>query len=109
MREDRIDVNGKQSLRPFATFAPLRLFAGKPVLSFSRSVEPSGRDFPQRRKGAKFRKGEEKSSMEFKPAPIKPIIALEDLEKLDIRVGTIVSVDDVAGSDKTTEADRKLR
>ena len=38
--------------------------------------------------------------MNFKPAPIKPTIALADLDKIDIRVGTILSVDDVAGSDK---------
>src|SRR3954464_11562476 len=34
------------------------------------------------------------------PAPIKPTIAIADLEKVDIRVGTIVAVDDVPGSDK---------
>ena len=38
--------------------------------------------------------------MDFKPAPIKPTIALADLEKIDIRVGTILSVEDVSGSDK---------
>lgn len=32
--------------------------------------------------------------------PIKPTIKFEDLEKLDIRVGTIVQVEDVSGSDK---------
>ena len=34
------------------------------------------------------------------PAPIKPTIDKALLEKIDIRVGTIVSVSDVAGSDK---------
>jgi len=34
------------------------------------------------------------------PAPIKPVIAVGDLEKLDIRVGTIRDVLDVAGSKK---------
>jgi tRNA-binding protein len=34
------------------------------------------------------------------PAPIKPPIAFEDFEKLDIRVGTITSVDDVPSSKK---------
>jgi methionine--tRNA ligase beta chain len=34
------------------------------------------------------------------PAPIKPAIAFDDLEKIDIRVGTIVKVEDVEGSDK---------
>lgn len=38
--------------------------------------------------------------MDFKPAPIKPPIALADLEKIDVRVGTILSVADVPGSDK---------
>ena len=39
-------------------------------------------------------------SMDFKVAPVKPPIELADLEKIDIRVGTILSVDDVPGSDK---------
>jgi tRNA-binding protein len=38
--------------------------------------------------------------MDFKAAPIKPPVTLADLEKIDIRVGTIQSVDEVAGSDK---------
>lgn len=36
----------------------------------------------------------------FKPAPIKPVVTVAELEKLDVRVGTIVSVDDVPGSRK---------
>src|ERR1700704_5977195 len=36
----------------------------------------------------------------FPPAPIKPAISLADLDRIDIRVGTIISVEDVAGSDK---------
>jgi len=36
----------------------------------------------------------------MKPAPVKPNVTIEDLEKLDIRVGTIDSVDDVRGSKK---------
>lgn len=36
----------------------------------------------------------------MKPAPIKPLAAIEDLGKLDIRVGTIQAVDDVPGSKK---------
>jgi tRNA-binding protein len=31
-------------------------------------------------------------------APIKPLIVVDDLEKLDIRVGTIISVEDVKDS-----------
>jgi tRNA-binding protein len=37
---------------------------------------------------------------EFKPAAIKPMISLADLDRIDVRVGTIVSVEDVAGSEK---------
>jgi len=36
----------------------------------------------------------------FKPAPLKPVISFGEVDRLDIRVGTIVSVDDIAGSDK---------
>jgi tRNA-binding protein len=34
------------------------------------------------------------------PAPLKPTVSLKDVEKLDVRVGTIVAVEDVAGSSK---------
>jgi len=34
------------------------------------------------------------------PAPIKPLISFDDLNKIDIRVGTILTVEDVAKSDK---------
>ena len=34
------------------------------------------------------------------PAPVKPTISLEELEKVDLRVGTIKLVEDVEGSDK---------
>ena len=37
---------------------------------------------------------------DFKPAPLKPTVALHDLEKLDIRAGTIIAVDDVPTSNK---------
>src|SRR5712692_9663417 len=37
---------------------------------------------------------------DFKPAPIKPAISFAELDRIDVRVGTIVSVEDVAGSDK---------
>jgi tRNA-binding protein len=37
---------------------------------------------------------------EFEPAQIKPTISFTDLDRIDIRVGTIVSVDELAGSDK---------
>ncbi len=36
----------------------------------------------------------------FTPAPIKPAIEMADLEKIDIRVGTIVSVEEIVNSDK---------
>ena len=37
------------------------------------------------------------------PAPIKPLITLQLLEQLDVRVGTIQAVSDVAGSDKLVQ------
>ncbi len=37
---------------------------------------------------------------QFKPAPIKPVISVAELEKLDIRVGTILSVEDLPKSNK---------
>jgi tRNA-binding protein len=37
------------------------------------------------------------------PAPIKPSITLADLEKIDVRAGTILSVEDVPGSDKLVQ------
>jgi methionine--tRNA ligase beta chain len=40
------------------------------------------------------------ASTDFTPAAIKPNISLADLEKLDIRVGTIELVEDVRASDK---------
>ena len=35
----------------------------------------------------------------FKAAPLKPEITIAELDKIDIRVGTIVSIEDVRGSD----------
>jgi tRNA-binding protein len=34
------------------------------------------------------------------PASIKPFISVDDLDKIDIRVGTILAVENVANSDK---------
>ena len=36
----------------------------------------------------------------FEPAPIKPNISFDVLEKIDVRVGTIEQVEDVRGSNK---------
>jgi tRNA-binding protein len=36
----------------------------------------------------------------MKPAPVKPLISAADVEKLDVRVGTIRSVEDVPNSTK---------
>ncbi|HEY9231515.1 MAG TPA: tRNA-binding protein [Blastocatellia bacterium] len=36
----------------------------------------------------------------MQPAPIKPTISFADVEKLDVRVGTILRVEEVKGSDK---------
>ena len=38
--------------------------------------------------------------MQIKPAPIKETISFDDFDKLDIRVGTITSVTEVANSKK---------
>ena len=37
---------------------------------------------------------------DFEPASIKPEISYDELDKIDIRIGTIRSVHDVAGADK---------
>lgn len=37
---------------------------------------------------------------EMKPAAVKPPVAVADVDKLDIRVGTVVAVEDVARSAK---------
>jgi tRNA-binding protein len=39
-------------------------------------------------------------SEDFKPAPIKPTISFEEIDRIDIRVGTIVAVEDLEGADK---------
>jgi hypothetical protein len=36
----------------------------------------------------------------MKPAPIKPLISTSDLDKIDVRVGTILAVEDVVHSEK---------
>ena len=36
----------------------------------------------------------------FKPAAIKPLISFAEVERIDVRVGTILTVEEVAGSDK---------
>jgi tRNA-binding protein len=38
--------------------------------------------------------------MNFKAVPVKSPITIADLDKIDIRVGTIVAVEDVTGSDR---------
>jgi tRNA-binding protein len=42
----------------------------------------------------------ESGVMMFQPSAIKPRIELADLDKIDVRVGTILTVEDVDGSDK---------
>ena len=37
------------------------------------------------------------------PAPIKPLISTSDLDKIDVRIGTILAVEDVAHSDSHME------
>jgi methionine--tRNA ligase beta chain len=36
----------------------------------------------------------------FEPAPVKPVVSFDTLDRLDIRVGTIELVEGVEGSDK---------
>ena len=36
----------------------------------------------------------------LKPAPVKPLISFNDLDRIDVRVGTILSVEEVADSGK---------
>src|SRR2546423_9092803 len=38
--------------------------------------------------------------MDFAVAPIKPTVSIRDLQRIDVRVGTIVSVEDVVASEK---------
>ena len=40
------------------------------------------------------------SERQFTPAPVKATVSVADVEKLDVRVGTILSVDDVPHSSK---------
>lgn len=40
------------------------------------------------------------ANLELKPAPIKPQVSFDELDRIDVRVGTILSVEDVAGSNK---------
>ncbi len=37
---------------------------------------------------------------DFKPAPIKSAVSFAEFARIDIRVGTILSVEDIAGSEK---------
>lgn len=42
------------------------------------------------------------------PAPVKPVIPFSSLEAVDVRVGTIRRVDDVAGSRKLAVPERPV-
>ena len=39
-------------------------------------------------------------AQDMKPAPVKPSVGIDALERIDVRVGTIELVEDVEGSDK---------
>ena len=39
-------------------------------------------------------------SEDLQPAPIKPNISFAELDRIDVRVGTILSIEEVGGSDK---------
>lgn len=40
------------------------------------------------------------SEQRFKVAQVKPVVSIEELEKIDIRVGTILELEDLPGSTK---------
>jgi tRNA-binding protein len=42
----------------------------------------------------------DKTADAFTPAPLKPLVSIAELEKLDVRAGTVVSVEDVPKSTK---------
>jgi methionine--tRNA ligase beta chain len=42
----------------------------------------------------------DKTADAFTPAPLKPLVSIAELEKLDVRAGTVVSVEDVPQSTK---------
>jgi tRNA-binding EMAP/Myf-like protein len=37
---------------------------------------------------------------QFMPSPIKPLVSLDDIEKIDVRIGTIELVEEVPRSDR---------
>jgi len=39
-------------------------------------------------------------AQDMRPAPVKPAVGIDALERIDVRVGTIELVEDVEGSDK---------
>ena len=39
-------------------------------------------------------------SDDFQPAPLKPAITFADFDRIDVRVGTILAVEEIQGSDK---------
>lgn len=39
-------------------------------------------------------------SEDFRPAPIKPAVSFGEIDRIDVRVGTILLVEDVEGSEK---------
>jgi tRNA-binding protein len=42
----------------------------------------------------------DETSAAFAPAPVKPVVSFDVLERLDVRVGTVESVEEVEGSAK---------
>jgi tRNA-binding protein len=40
------------------------------------------------------------TTQEFKPAAIKPTVSFAELDRIDIRVGTIMAIEDIEGSDR---------
>ncbi|HSE21279.1 MAG TPA: hypothetical protein VLB68_06455 [Pyrinomonadaceae bacterium] len=52
------------------------------------------------RRGGAPRSAARTNKMDFTPAEIKPLIRMEDVEKLDVRVGTILAVNDLENASK---------
>src|ERR1700681_2030766 len=59
---------------------------------------------PDRNRGGGSRYGREAMTLveqeQFMPSPIKPLVSLDDIEKIDVRIGTIELVEEVPRSDR---------
>jgi tRNA-binding protein len=83
---------GQQPPRVASPFQSWRPFVYNHVVITLESAVPQA-DLPGKR-------GPMNPDQTIEPAPIKPLITMDDLEKVDIRLGTILQVDDLPRSDK---------